>query len=185
MATAKLSLLSSRLRYGALAQAFHWLTVLLVGTAYIVSPGGREERIYSAAADSARTTHESVGMLLFALVLLRLIWRAFDPAPEGAEMAPWMRLSAKAAHGALYALLLAIPLTAIAGAWLEAHPLTLLGIGDVAPMIAADHAMGASIANIHTILGNVIIWLAGFHAAAALFHHYWLRDDTLRSMLPS
>jgi len=40
-------------------------------------------------------------------------------------------------------------------------------------------------ADIHTILGNVIMWLAGFHAAAALFHHYVLRDDTLRSMLPT
>ncbi|HLH95738.1 MAG TPA: cytochrome b [Xanthobacteraceae bacterium] len=181
----KPSLLSSQLRYGAVAQAFHWLTVLLVGVAYLLSPGGREERIYSAAADSARTLHESAGILLFALVLLRILWRAFDPAPEGARMEPWMKLAAKAAHWGLYALLFAIPLTAIAGAWLEAHPLTLLGIGDIAPMLAPDHALGAAIANIHTILGNVIIWLAGFHAAAALFHHYWLNDDTLRSILPT
>lgn len=185
MPLAKLPLLSSRLRYGAVAQAFHWLTVLLVGTAYVLSPGGGEDRIYSAAADSARSMHESVGLLLFALVLLRVIWRLFDAPPQGAPMEPWMKLAAKAAHWALYALLFAIPLTAIAGAWLEAHPLTLLGIGDIAPMIGADHALGASIANIHTILGNAIIWLAGFHAAAALFHHYWLRDDTLRSMLPN
>ena len=184
MSTANASLWSSRRRYGAVAQTFHWLTVLLVGTAYVLGPGGSEQRIYSAAADSARTVHESVGMLLFAVVLLRVLWRAFDPEPEMAHMALWMKLAAKAAHLALYGLLIAIPATAIAGAWLEAHPVTLLGVGDIAPMLAADHALGANIAYIHTMLGTVIVWLAGFHAAAALFHHYWLRDDTLRSMLP-
>jgi cytochrome b561 len=172
-------------RYGAIAQSFHWLTVLLVGTAYILSPGGREQRIYSAAVESARMWHESVGLALFILVLLRLVWRLFNTPPEPQPMPPWMRASAIAAHWALYALLLAIPLTAIMGAWWEAHPLTLYGIGDIAPMLAPAHDLGASIADLHTILGNVILWLAGLHAAAALFHHYVLHDDTLRSMLPS
>jgi cytochrome b561 len=178
------SLLSSRLRYGAVAQSFHWLTVLLVATAYILSPGGREDRVYTAAADGARELHESVGMALFGLVLVRIVWRLFEPTPDAAPMAAWMQLAAKAAHWALYALLLAIPATAIAGAWLEAHPLSLFGVGDIAPMLAENHALGATIADIHTILGNAIIWLAGFHAAAALFHHYVMRDNTLRSMLP-
>jgi cytochrome b561 len=99
-------------------------------------------------------------------------------------MAAWMRTSAIAAHWALYVLLLAIPLTAIAGAWLETHPLTILGAGNIPPLLPPAHDLGASIAYIHAILGNVLIWLAGFHAAAALFHHYFLRDDTLRSMVP-
>lgn len=176
---------TSSWRHGGVAQLFHWATVLLVGIAYILSPGGPESRIYSAALDGLREWHESVGLLLFALVLLRLIWRLFSATPKPLPMAAWMRASAIAAHWALYALLFAIPLTAIAGAWLEAHPLTILGIGDVPPLLAPAHDLGASIADIHTILGNVIIWLAGFHAAAALFHHYVLRDDTLRSMLPS
>jgi len=184
MSVPKTLMLSSRLRYGAVTQLFHWLTVVLVGTAYIVSPGGGEERIYSAASDFARQTHETIGILVFALVLLRILWRLFEPTPEPPLMARWMKYSASAAHLALYALLLAIPLTAIAGAWLEAHPLTIFGIGNVGPMLPQVHDLGQSIAYIHTILGNVIIWLAGFHAAAALFHHFILRDNILTSMLP-
>ncbi len=184
MPVSKMSMLSSRFRYGAVAQLFHWLTVVLVGTAYIVSPGGGEERVYSAAFDSARQTHETIGLVVFALVLLRILWRLLEPTPEPAPMAPWMKYSASAAHLALYALLLAIPLTAIAGAWLEAHPLTIFGVGNVAPMLPPAHDLGQSIVDIHTTLGNVIIWLAGFHAAAALLHHFVLRDDTLKSMLP-
>jgi cytochrome b561 len=184
MSVANISLRSSPSRYGAVTQVFHWLTVILVGAAYIVSPGGREERIYSAAVDSARQTHETLGMLVFALVLLRVLWRLLEPTPESPPMAPWMRYSASAAHLGLYALLLAIPLTAIIGAWLEAHPLTIYGVGTIAPMLPPAHALGQSIAHIHTILGNVIIWLAGLHGAAALFHHFVLRDNVLISMLP-
>src|SRR5579872_4757291 len=114
-----LKIRSSRLRYGAATQLFHWLTVALVGTAYIVSPGGGETRVYSAAFDTARQTHETIGILLFGLVLMRILWRLYEPTPEPPPMAPWMKLSASAAHLALYALLLAIPLTAIAGAWLR------------------------------------------------------------------
>jgi cytochrome b561 len=173
-----------RLRYGPVAQLFHWLTVVLVGTAYLVSPGGREERVYSAAADFARQTHETIGILVFALVLVRILWRLVEPAPEAPPMASWMKLSASAAHLGLYALLLAIPLTAIAGAWLEGHPLTIFGIGTIAPMLPQAHDLGQTVAYIHTILGNAILWLAGLHAAAALFHHFILRDSVLISMLP-
>jgi cytochrome b561 len=149
-----------------------------------VSPGGSEERIYSAALDSARQTHETFGLFVFALVLLRILWRLFEPTPQPPPMPHWMRYSASAAHFGLYALLLAIPLTAIAGAWLEAHPLTIFGLGTIAPMLPSAHDLGQSVTDIHTILGNAIIWLAGVHAAAALFHHFVLRDNILTSMLP-
>jgi cytochrome b561 len=184
MSVSKMSLLSSRDRYGTVAQLFHWSTVILVGTTYMVGSGGREERVYSAASAGFLQMHETIGILLFALVLLRVLWRLLEPTPEAVSMARWMKYSASAAHGGLYALLVAIPLSAIAGAWLEAHPLTIFGIGNVAPLLPQALDLGQSIAEIHTILGNVIIWLAGLHAAAALFHHFVLRDSVLTSMLP-
>ena len=179
-----MSMLSSRLHYGAVAQLFHWLTVILVGTAYIVSPGGSEQRVYSTASDFPRQFHETTGMLVFLVVLLRILWRWADASPEAQPMRPWMKYSAKAAHFGLYALLVALPLTAIAGAWSEGHPLTIGGIGNVGPMLPQTHDLGQTVANIHSFLGDVIVWLAGFHAAAALFHHFILRDNVLRSMLP-
>ena len=99
-------------------------------------------------------------------------------------MAPWMKLAATLTHCALYALLIAIPSTAILGAWWEGHALTLLGGLTFAPMLAQAHDLGATVADIHTYLGNAIIWLAGLHAVAALFHHFVLRDRVLLFMLP-
>jgi cytochrome b561 len=176
---------NTRSRYGAISQALHWLTVVLVATAYLLSPGGSEQRIYAAAADFARQSHETTGMLVLTVVVARLLWRWIEPTPESPPMAPWMEHSAKIVHVALYALLIAIPSTAIAGAWLEGHPVTLLGVPGIGPMLPLAHDTGQSVANIHTILGNVIIWLAGLHAAAALFHHFVRRDRVLTSMLPA
>ncbi len=74
-------------------------------------------------------------------------------------------------------------MTAIAGAWLEGHPLTLLAGFEIAPPIALSHDLGVSIADIHTGLGDAIAWLAGLHAVA-IFHHVILKDRVLLTMQP-
>jgi cytochrome b561 len=178
------TLMSTRLRYGPAAQVFHWLTVVLVAMAYLVSPGGSEQRVYSIASDFTRHIHETTGLLIFAIVLARILWRTIDAVPEAPPMETWMKYSAKFAHVALYALLIALPLTAIVGAWLEGHPLTLLGAGNLGPLLPQADGVGQALSYVHTILGNVIIWAAGLHSVAALFHHFVLRDNVLTSMLP-
>ena len=100
-------------------------------------------------------------------------------------MPAWMALASRLVHWTLYALLAAVPLTAIVGAWLEGHPVTVIGLGEVGPLFSRSHSLGESISGIHPLLGDVIIWVAGVHAAAALFHHFILRDGVLLSMLPS
>ena len=177
-------LLSTRLRYGAVAQVFHWLTAGLVVAAYFMGPGGSEQRVYSSAVDFTRQIHETLGITVFALVLVRLLWRLVDTAPDDPPMQPWMRYSAKLVQVSLYVLLIATPLSAVVGAWLEGHPLTLWGMGNIGPMLPSLHDVGLSAAALHVTLGNIILWVAGLHAIAALFHHFFLRDSVLLSMVP-
>jgi len=56
--------------------------------------------------------------------------------------------------------------------------------GEIGPWIASSHALGKQIAELHGWLGDAILWIAGLHAAAALYHHFFLRDGVLRSMIP-
>jgi cytochrome b561 len=171
-------------QYGALAQALHWITAIVVLIAFIYGPGGSEQRVYSAARDFDRQLHETLGLCVLALVVLRLVWRALDTQPGPPDIPRWMEVASKLVQGVLYALLLALPATAITGAWLEGHPLTLLGSIEVAPRLAESHALGATIASIHTWLGDAIMWLAGLHALAALYHQFVLKDGVLAAMLP-
>jgi cytochrome b561 len=170
-------------RYGAVAQALHWLTAVLVLIAFIYGPGGSEQRVYAPAQDFDRQLHETLGLCVFVLSMLRIGWRLFDRQPDPGQGPHWMIVTAKAVHGLLYALLFIVPLTAVAGAWLEGHPLTWLG-GEIGPWIAPSHDLGTRIAELHGWLGDIILWLAGLHAAAALYHHYVLKDGVMRSMMP-
>jgi cytochrome b561 len=169
-------------RYGAGAQFLHWLTFMLVLAAYVLSKGDRYS-LYSAAADGLRRIHETLGVLVFIAVVLRLLWRLIDGTPAKRPMPRWMDAAGKLVQFALYALLIAIPATAVLGTWLVGLPITLLGF-DIAPQMPQAHRMGQLIIQIHTTLGAAILWVAGAHAAAALFHHFYLRDGVFRSMAP-
>jgi cytochrome b561 len=174
-----------RTRYGGIAQALHWLTAVLVLAAFILGPGGSEQRVYSAAHDVDRPIHETIGLCVFALVLARLVWRRIERAPALPPMHVSLRVMAAVLHWVLYGLLVATPLAAIFGAWLEGHPLTLIGGLTVAPPLAVAHDAGAALARYHKLLGDTLLWLAGLHACAGLLHHFVLRDRTLLSMLPT
>lgn len=171
-------------RYSATAQLLHWTTVLLVVVAYVASVGGSETHVYSPANDFTRSLHELLGMSVFALTCARLCWRAIFPPPKGPDMPAWMERGARFGHWTIYALLVLVPVTAVLGAWLEGHPLTVLVLGNIQPWLPQSRQLGLALANTHGWLGDVLIWLAGLHAAAALYHHFWRRDTVLLSMLP-
>jgi cytochrome b561 len=66
----------------------------------------------------------------------------------------------------------------------EGHSLTFLWGLEVAAPFAKSEGLGDILGDVHGLLGNTIMWVAGLHATAALYHHYLLRDDVLISMLP-
>jgi len=171
-------------RHGRVAQLLHWATAALVLAAFLYGPGGPEARVYAASRDADRHLHETLGCSVFVLVVVRVLWRLVDRRPEPAPVSRWMGLAAAIVRLALYLLLLAVPLSAILGAWLEGHPLATLGGLSIDPPMAASHEAGVTIARVHTWLGDAIVWVAGFHALAALYHQFVLKDGVLASMLP-
>jgi cytochrome b561 len=174
---------TGKTRYSRFAQWLHWVTAILVLIAFLVGAGGPESRVYSAERAGQLTLHESLGLAVLLIVAVRLVWRFVDPAPEEPPMPAWMVFASAAGHGLLYLLLFAVPLTAIVGAWSEGHALTTY-LGAIGPWLSWGHDFGAWISEVHTWLGDAILWLAGVHAVAALGHHFVLRDRVLVSMLP-
>lgn len=179
------SLSSPPERYGQVAQLLHWATAVLVLVAFIYGPGGPEARVYAPSRDFDRHLHETLGSTVFVLTAVRLVWRLLARRPDPVPVTRWMGLAASAVQGLLYLLLFAVPLTAILGAWLEGHPLAYLGGLEIGSPIAASHDAGTTLAEIHGWLGDAILWVAGLHAVAALYHHVILKDRVLASMLPA
>ncbi len=165
----------TELRYGTVAQAFHWVTVILVAAAWLVAGHDRSPTMM---------LHQTLGVAIVAVVAVRLIWRAFDRRPAQAEISTAEAWLSKIVHGLLYLMLLAIPVSAIVGTQLEGHALQLYAFGSVGPFLETSRSLGHRILEVHQLMGTGIIWLAGLHAAAALYHHYFKRDGVLRTMLP-
>jgi cytochrome b561 len=126
-------------RYGPLAQIFHWVMAVLVLVAFIYGPGGSETRVYSSARDADRQLHETLGLVIFGLAALRLLWRMIDRQPDPPDIPRWMDTLSKAVPGLLYVLMFLLPISAVTGAWLEGHPLTLLRGVEIGPVLAPAH----------------------------------------------
>ncbi len=177
-------------RYDTLSRAFHWVTAIAVAIAFVLGPEGFGRLMRDGVDPASRSDivwHESLGILVFALTVLRLCWLVFRPSAPQVAMDGWMRVLSKLVHLALWALMLALPLTALLALGSEAHPLTLLGGIRVEQMPLIAHSAIARLADwgeVHGLLGDAIMCLAGLHAVAAIYHHVVLKDGVLRSMLP-
>jgi len=177
-------------RYDGLSQVLHWLTAIIVTVAFILGPGGFGRLMRQGVDPATRNDivwHESLGILVLVLTMLRLAWMALRPAAPQLQMARWMYLAAKLVRIALWMLLIALPVTALLALGSEGHPLTLLGGVriDRMPFIAESRVAGlADWGEVHQFLGDSIMWLAGLHAMAAILHHVVLKDGVLVAMLP-
>jgi cytochrome b561 len=127
--------------------------------------------------------HAGLGALVIGLSLLRLLWRAVNPRPADPPGTPALQArAAHLAHGALYALTLAVPLAGILDRWARGRPFALFGL---IPMPAPfTPPFGRFWGEAHELLADLLLVVVAVHVAAALWHHFMLRDAVLRRMLP-
>jgi cytochrome b561 len=95
----------------------------------------------------------------------------------------WLTVAARTSHTLLYLLLLAVPILGWYVASRLGVPAWLFGI-TLPPLTAAVPGPAGLLGQVHQVGGNLILILAGLHALAALWHHFGLRDHTLRRMSP-
>lgn len=172
-------------RYGSISIGLHWLMLLLLACVYscielrVLFPKDSDPR------EALKMWHYMLGLSVFILVCVRLVIRAASgPAPGILPTPPWwQRALARAIHWALYGLMLGMPI----GGWLilssSGEPIPFFGL-QLPPLVGENPDFAEWIEEIHETVGTVGYYLIGFHAIAALFHHYVIRDNSLRRMLP-
>jgi cytochrome b561 len=171
--------------YGLIAQGLHWLTVVLVLLAWVLGQVG-DDLPGKAAQQAGLFVHMSAGLLVIALATIRLLWRLADaqPAPEPSTFGWLVEKSATVTHALLYVLLVAVPVAGIVLQFARGNALPLFGLGEIASPWLADRSFARSVKGVHELLANGLVILAVLHAAAAFVHHWFLRDRTLKRMLP-
>ncbi|MBV8146448.1 MAG: cytochrome b [Gammaproteobacteria bacterium] len=171
-------------RWGVLSQTFHWLIVALLilqvtlaSLADDLPPGARKLGLLAR--------HKSVGITILMLVILRLLWRSLNLTPLlPTTLKPYERVLARWTHGLLYALLFAMPLSGWMMSSARGFPVSWFGFFTLPDLVPRNKSLYEALITTHETLAWVLAVVVMLHVAAALKHHFMLRDDVLRRMLP-
>ena len=170
--------------YTRTAKSLHWLMALMIfgllALGFYMSdlPLSPDKLQYYA-------WHKWAGVSVFALVWLRLAWRALHRPPALPDSMPaHIQWAAHAGHFALYALMIAIPLSGWLMSSAKGVQTVWFGVLPIPDLLAKDKELGHTLAELHEALSIGLLLLIAGHAVAALFHHFFHKDDTLRRMLP-
>lgn len=176
---------NTRAKWGAISQSFHWLVALFIfamfGMGWIMV-----DMAFSIQKFKLYSWHKSLGIIILAVVALRLSWRFMNITPSlPNHMNTFEKLAAHGAHVALYLFMIAMPITGWLMSSASGLTVNVFGFFEIPDLIAADVDTATTLKTIHYWLSWAFLALIGSHLGAALYHHFIHRDNVLKSMLPS
>jgi cytochrome b561 len=163
----------------------HWLTAGLMLSVFVLA--------FSIDIAASRTSHmaflqlhRSIGLTIWVLTMARFVWRCFAKYPNWpSDMSRTMQILAMASEYGLYALLLTQPILGLLQTNAHGDQVNLYFIGQLPVLIEKNRELAEQLLAVHKAVGFSLLGLIALHASAALFHHFWRRDDTLTAMLPA
>jgi cytochrome b561 len=175
--------MTDRLQYGTTAKVFHWLIVALLFVQYPI--GWLMPDLHRDMKPGVpMTLHISFGIVILALIVLRLTWRLTHPVKPDISLAPWQRVAAEGVHWLLYVLVLATTITGWLFASFRGWSISLFFMMPL-PMLSADNAAaGKTIDGWHQAMEWSLLAVIGVHVATALAHRFIYRDRVMQRMLP-
>lgn len=169
-------------RYGKLSIALHWITLaLLVGVYACIElremfPRDSDPRVM------LKTWHFTLGLTVFFLVWVRMAARLLGKTPPIIPRAPrWQLIIANAVEFALYGLMFLLPILGWITLSAAGDPIPFFGL-QVPALVGPNEQLAERSEELHEAIATIGYFLIGLHAAAALFHHYVRRDNTLVRM---
>jgi len=168
--------------YTPVAKSLHWLMALLI-LGLLALGTYMSDLPLSPQKLELYAWHKWAGVTVFVLVWLRLAWRvAHRPPGLPASLSSRMRLAAHAGHAALYVLMVLIPLSGWLMSSAKGFQTVWFGVLPIPDLIGKDKLLGDILEETHEMLSSLLMLTLAGHVAAALWHHFVLKDDTLRRM---
>ncbi len=187
------------LQHNSTAKWLHWTMALLILLAWAAVEYRQNFTVQrSPESSTALQVHVLAGFSIAALIFPRLIWRLTHRQPIPPPRSKAEHALANLAHLALYAFMIAMPITGYLGTGRSTDVFGLFTIPrfDETPLFQTWVVEGLAmdfeqwekpIDFMHKNIGGEIILpvLLTLHIGAALFHHFWRKDDVLIRMLPA
>jgi cytochrome b561 len=171
-------------RYGTPAIVLHWVLALLI--AFMAGLGWYMMAVeHDPDGPWYMDLHKSVGLIVFALVLLRVLWRVFHkPGPLPAAVPAWQVGLASYTQWLLYGCMLAMPITGILGAEYSRAGLAFFGV-PLQIVATPDRAASKLLFQIHATLVWLLVALVALHVIGGIKHLLVDRDRVFQRMWPT
>lgn len=170
--------------YNPVARTAHWLHVLLLLGSFTLG-FIMVDLATSPLKLQMFAWHKWTGVVIFALVGLRLAWRwQHPPPPLPASIPSWQREAARISHRLLYGLLFAVPLSGWLMSSAKGFQTVLFGVLPIPDLLDKNPPVGAALEEVHWLLNKLLLGLIALHVAAALKHYFIDRNEVLARMLP-
>lgn len=170
-------------RYGLIAISLHWLMALIIIAMYPLGLYIDSLDYYDAAYRVVPYWHKSIGIIVLALLLVRVLWRLVSPPPAPLEQSRILLLASKLVHLAIYVLIFVTLLAGYMISTADGRAIEVFNWFEVPALPAVIEQQEDVAGLVHYWVATALIILAGVHALAALKHHFINRDQTLTRML--
>ncbi len=171
-------------RYHGSAIALHWVMAVLIAGTFALGLYMTELEL-SPQKLKLYAWHKWAGVTVFMLLWLRLVVRLVKRPPLPLPAPVWQQRAAKWAHGALYGLMLALPLSGWLMSSAGGFQTVWFGVLPLPDLVEKNRPLFEALKEVHGMLGNGLALVVGLHVAAAIKHQLIDRDHTLARMWPA
>jgi cytochrome b561 len=175
--------------YSTTARRFHWWTVALLAVqiplGLYMFYRGNIQNAWDGLTNTLYSSHKTLGLVILALVVARLLYRLIHGAPADEPTIEWWQKAAShATHWSLYLLLILVPLVGWLGISLYGAR-DVFGIATIPPLAPENGEAAGAVLMLHRYLAYLTVVLIAMHVGAAVVLHYLIRGDgVLARMLP-
>lgn len=171
--------------YTRTAIGLHWVIALLIMAAFGLGWLMTDIPGFTMTKLKYYSWHKWLGITVFLLAVIRLLWRFFHTPPALSSHIPvWQQWAAHAVHWLLYALIFAIPLSGYFYSLAAGVPVVYLGLVPLPVWLEPNIGLANTLKQVHVILNYSLVGLLLAHVGTALKHQLIDRDGTLGRMLP-
>jgi cytochrome b561 len=176
----RMSLLNTRSKYGSVSLALHWIIVLAIVGQWLLAEAGEESNVVSGL--NPLSLHQSIGISVLLLTVIRLAWRLLNPTPAWpADIKPYEITLARVVYVSFYLLLFAIPISGWGLSSVEDEPLRFFNLFDLPRIVLAGED---TLEEVHEVLFNLLVALAALHVLGAA-KHLWARRSKGKAIAAS
>jgi cytochrome b561 len=173
---------NTRRGYGLVSIGLHWLVAVVVVGQFAVGLWMTDLNYYHAWYQRAPDIHKGVGVLLLGVMLARLAWHCSSPPPAAIGAASERRMAVWV-HRTLYLLIFAVLVSGYLISTADGRAIDVFGLFRLPAILSGPDNQEDVAGRVHASLAFVLIALTLAHALAALKHHFWDHDETLKRML--